>query len=151
MLTTNDNWSNIVCGNCKWFSVNADRKGFKSDCKRLDHKYLKFSKSCFESYNCGQFRGNICSDFYPAEWVKWLYDNWEDVKRQKKKKKKSDTIGLCLNGDFNIIYKVNAEDFYNNTFQNEDGNLKWLYKIYLKVCKKSVTGYKIVKEYNIDN
>lgn len=149
MNTNSEDWCRIFCGQCKWFNVNADREGFESTCKRLDHKHLRFAKPVFKSYDCGQFGGCcVCSDFYPNKSARWLYEHWEEVKKQIITYKENELIGLCVDGDFDTIYKVKVTDFYNNTFLNKDGTLKWVLKTYCKSSRKSPTGYEIIKEYN---
>lgn len=49
--------------------------------------------------------------------------------------KENVTIPFTLNGDTSIRYYVRYLDFYNNTFLNPDGTLKWIYKIYYKKAR----------------
>ena len=147
MNTTNEEYSTLQCGQCKWFNCNADRDGFESTCKRLDHKRLRFAKKVFASYDCGQFEKNICSDFYPAERCVWLLNHWEEVKSQIVPYNPNEVIFLNVDKDADVRYAVNALDFYNGTFINDDGSLKWIYKKYCVKCRDNVTGYKIVREY----
>lgn len=147
METTHEEWSTLQCGQCKWFKCNADMKGVESTCKRLDHKHLRFVKKLFRSYDCGQFERYVCSDFYPRKTSVWLLNHWEEVKDQIIPYKPNEVIYLNVDGDVDVRYAVNALDFYNGTFTNADGSLKWLFRKYCKQCRDSMMGYKIITEY----
>lgn len=142
----------LGCGDCKYCNPKADMVGIESNCKRLDHKHYQFAIPWFKSYDCGQRSGGICSDFEPNEWELWLYRHWKTEFKDIKHSKGSSTIpryvGLCIDKDQSVRYYVYADDFYNNTFKNTDGSLKWVYKQYYKRSKKSAIGYKLIKEYN---
>lgn len=148
MNTNCDEWLSLQCGHCIWFNAKADLSNVESQCKRLDHKHLRFAKKIFASYDCGQDQETICRDFSPKASILWLYKNWEKVKANIIPYGKDDIIYLNLDGNDDIRYGVRARDFYENTFQNEDGTLKWVCKKYMKRSKKSSTGYKIVTETN---
>ena len=146
MNTTNDNWCRIECGHCKWFRADADIK--ESTCKRLDHKHFRFAKKIFKCYDCGQRQGNICADFEPSNRAVWLKSHWKQVKLQLIPYKDTDVIHLNIDGNADVRYAIKAQDFYNNTFINSDGTLKWIYKCYVVKSRKAVTGYKTVYEYS---
>ena len=147
MFTTNENWLRLECGQCKYFKVNADMENVESTCKRLDHKHLRFAKKIFKSYDCGQWQTNTCADFEPNNGVLWLVKHWNEVKNQIIHYKDNDVIMLNIDGNADVRYAISAIEFYNNTFINADGSLRWLYKYYYKQCRSSTTGYKLVIEY----
>lgn len=147
MNTNCEEWCRIECGECKWFKVNADMDGIESTCKRLDHKHLRFAKKIFKSYDCGCFDINTCADFEPDEKkVPWLYNHWNEVKEQIIPYGEFACVELNIDGNTDVRYCVLGSDFYNNTFINEDGSLKWLYKYYQVPSRSSVTHYDIVYE-----
>lgn len=148
-------WCCLQCGECKHFQVDADRRD-DTTCKRLDHKSLQFAKSPFKSYDCGQFHSNICSDFEPNDIAKWLKEHWGGIDKWVSEYEEFEgqsffdnkfTV-LTLNGNNDVWYYVKRSDFFNNTFSNEDGSLKWVKRCYQKQTRKSPTGYTIVWEYN---
>ncbi len=147
MNTNCEEWCRIECGHCKWFKVNADMDGVKSICKRLDHKHLRFAKKIFKSYDCGCFDINTCADFEPDEKkVPWLYNHWDKVKEQIRPYGELTCVGLNVDGNTDVMYCVLGSDFYNNTFINEDGSLKWRYKCYSVPDRKSWSKYRTVYE-----
>ena len=146
MNTTNDNWSRIECGECKYFKVNADMQGVESTCKRLDHKHLRFAKKTFKCYDCGQWETHTCAAFEPKDGVVWLKEHWAEVKEQIIPYKENEVIFLNVDGDADVRYAVRATEFYNNTFKNTDGSLRWVYKYYYERSRKTSTGYKTVYE-----
>ena len=139
-----ENWSCLQHGQCKHFNINADRS--ESRCKRLDHKRIKFAKSWFKSYDCGQFRGVVCRDFEPADNCKWLKEHWISYDDYYQGEKPKGTVALCLNDDFSVRYKVSAEDFVNGTFTDTDGNLKWVEKEYYRISRKNPIRYNLIHE-----
>ena len=52
-----------------------------------------------------------------------------------------------VDGNTDVRYAIWANDFYNNTFTNKDGSLKWVYKYYQVPSRSSVTHYDIVYEH----
>lgn len=146
MFTNNENWLRLECGQCKYFKVNADMDNVESTCKRLDHKHLRFAKKLFKSYDCGQWQTNTCSDFEPNPGVVWLNQHWNEIKTQIIPYKENEVIFLNIDGNTDERYAIKATEFYNNTFHNKDGSLRWLYKYYCKKSRNKVTGYKIVYE-----
>ena len=144
----------LGCGDCKYCNPKGDMDNIESPCKRIDHKHLQFAVPWFKSYDCGQGSGGICSDFEPNEWQLWLYRHWKPEFKDKKYRKGSSilprTVALCIDKDQSVRYHVYAKDFYYNTFRNEDGSLKWIYKEYYKQSRKSPMGYKLVREYNCE-
>lgn len=143
-----DEWPSLQCGHCKWFNANADLSNVESQCKRLDHKHLRFAKKIFASYDCGKSQETICRDFIPQSGMLWLYKNWGNVKAAIIPYEENDIIYLNLDGNSDVRYGVRAIDFYENTFQNEDGSLRWVCKKYMKRDRKSITGYKLITETN---
>ena len=149
MFTNNDEWLRIECGHCKYFNVKADMEGVESTCKRLDHKHLRFAKKIFKCYDCGQTQTTTCADFEPGDIAVWLKDHWSEIDIIPYKD--TDVILLNVDGNADVRYAVKAIDFYNNTFLNTDGTLKWIYKYYSVQSRDSWTGYKTVYEYPSDN
>lgn len=139
MLTNCDEWCRIECGECKWFTSSADidYKGAESRCKRLDHKHLRFAKKIFSGYDCGYWDTNTCSDFEPHKGALWLYENWDKVKAQIIPYSDRQVILLNVDGNTDVRYAIKATEFYNNTFRNEDGSLRWLYKYYTVPRKRT--------------
>lgn len=128
----------LSCGMCKHHRVDADMDGVQSVCKRLDHKHFQFFKPDFSVYDCGQHKTLFCKDFEPGAEQVWLREHWESV---------DDFIlpyiryvGIVVDGDNSVIYRVPFSDFYNGTFVDEHGSLKWVQKVYRKggkiVCEK---------------
>lgn len=142
----------LGCGDCKYCNPSANMDSIESPCKRIDHKHIQFAVPWFKSYDCGQYSGGICSDFEPVEWKLWIYRHWKSEFKDEKYSKGSSTIpryvALCLDKEQSIRYYVNAKDFYNNTFRDANGSLKWIKRCYYKQSRKSPTGYKLVWEYN---
>lgn len=148
--------SHLGCGDCKYCDPKGDMDSIKSSCKRIDHKHYQFAVPWFKSYDCGQLGGGVCADFEPNEWELWLFRHWKPEFINKEygmmgSSCKPRTVSLCIDKNQSIRYHVYAEDFFNNTFKNEDGSLKWIYKEYYKRSKKSSIGYELVKEYNKEN
>lgn len=147
MKTTNDDWIRIECQHCLFHKSNADMENVQSTCKRLDHKHLRFAKPVFLSYDCGAFQINTCADFEPhPKRVPWLYNHWGEVKQQIIPYSDSTVISLNVDGDTETRWAIKALDFYNNTFLNNDGSLKWLYKYYTKQSRRNVIGYETYYE-----
>lgn len=139
-----DEWANLQHGQCKHFNVRADLPGVESTCKRLDHKHIKFAVPWFKSYDCGQFACHICKEFEPRDNCKWLQEHWDgkfiDCYAPE------GIVWLVLDGNTGVRYGVRAEDFFEGTFKNEDGSIKWVRKQYYKRSRKSPIGYELVME-----
>lgn len=118
--------------------------GFESRCKRLDHKVLRFSIPFFKSYDCD---GAICRDFRPSPSYKYFHDLWHDWYIKFYVPKEGKTLPLTIKGEGEVSFHVSYLDFFNNTFRNEDGSLKWLYREYYIQTKFSPFGYLLIKEY----
>lgn len=116
----------------------------QSQCKRLDHKTIQFRTPTFKSYDCS---GRICSDFRPSPNYKFFYNNWHDRYIRFYVPKEHETIALRVKGEDEVDYHVRYLDFFNDTFRNEDGSLKWLYREYYIQTKFSPFGYLLIKEY----
>lgn len=140
----------LGCGDCKHCNPKGDMDSVESPCRRIDHKHFQFAVPWFKSYDCGQQNGIVCRDFEPNEWSLWLFRHWNSAYLDEIYNRINDDkcIGLCIDKDQSIRYYVRQKDFFNNTFKNKDGSLKWIYKMYYKRSKESATGYKLVKEYN---
>ena len=145
-MSLRDEWCCLQHGQCKHFNGNSDRS--ESTCKRLDHKHFKFAKPWFKLYDCGQFQSHICRNFEPAEWCKYLHEHWTGYDDYYGDDKPKGTISLVIDNDFSVRYSVTMDDFVNNTFIDENGNLKWVEKTYYKVSRKSPIGYELVYERN---
>ncbi len=142
-MTVDEFWeacSYLNCRNCHWYG---------KKCKRIDHKHFSFSRPWFKSEDYTQGVSAVCRDFQPASYCVWLTKNWigwdEWVKGLIPN---PNTVGLCIDGDQSVRYHVSWTDFINNTFVDNDGNLKWVYKLYYRKTRKSPIGYKLVTEYN---
>ena len=150
-----DGWCCLQCGECKHFQVDADRRE-DTTCKRIDHKKIQFARPYFKSYDCGQFHSNICSEFEPNSIAKWLKEHWTGIytwisaweNDNKRSFFDNNYTVLTLNGDNSVRYYVKRADFFNGTFVNSDGSLKWVKKCYTKASRKSPTGYQVVWEQN---
>lgn len=145
-----DTCYHVGCGDCEFFRVNADRE--ESRCKRIDHKRIRFYVPWFKSYDCGQRSAVMCADFKPAKWHKYLYEHWTDpvdyaamgdINRIKDSKK---WVSLRIAND-PWVYRISAWDFWNNTFLEEDGSLKWASRWKYIRTRSSPTGYAIQWEY----
>lgn len=123
------------------------------DCKRIDHKIVRFAVPWFKSYDNGQFSGCICSEFEPAEycvyakahwagfdkeWAAWV-DQWLPYKNTNK------NIFFTLHGNTDVRYGVKLLDFvFGNMF---DGDiLKANEKVYYKRDKSNPIGYTLIHE-----
>lgn len=149
MYTNCDEWIRIECRHCKYFKINADMENVESTCKRLDHKHLRFAKKIFMSYDCGCCNINTCGDFEPDEKkVPWLYNHWNEVKKQIIPYGKNDYVALNIDGNADVRYLVRGADFYNNTFINKDGSLKWVSKYYSVRDLSRPSKQRTVCEYN---
>ena len=76
MSYTIEDCPHFMCRDCKYFKVNADRE--ESLCKRIDHKKVKFYKSPFSSYHCGEHH-IICHDFEPKHPEYADFQNWNGI------------------------------------------------------------------------
>ena len=157
-----DNWCHLGCGDCKYFQCDAERRE-DTTCKRIDHKHLQFAVPWFKSYDCGQHSAIKCADFEPASRCKWLCEHWVSIDdymadmrlieghnadRKLTKNGQVGYMGLCIDGDTSVRYYINGKDFYDNTFLNADGSLKWIKRCYYKQSRKSAFGYALVWEFN---
>lgn len=136
-----ENWNVLSCGQCKFCGA---------QCRRVDHKHVFFSKPFFFSYHEGRENKLVCHDFTPADYCRWLKEHWvsyEDYWDGEKPYRDTDTISLCLDGDFSVRYHVLASDFVRGTHLDPRGNPLWVEKIYYKINRKSPTGYELVHEY----
>lgn len=134
----------IRCFNCIHYNGLAHLPDRVSRCKRLDHKHVKFYTPWFKSYDCD---GPICADFQPDTLAKWLYRHWRPefirdyLKEYLAERPVNCHVPLILDGDRSVLYHVRYEDYFNGTFLNEDGSLKWVNRQFLrKVARKSSDG-----------
>lgn len=134
METNCDDWCEVNCRHCKYSRYTETFQNKKSiiqsECKRIDHNHIRFANPCFIVYDCGRNLSHCCSDFEPSPGLPWLYNHWDKINIMLPKE--NATIPFTLNGDTSIRYYVRYLDFYNNTFLNPDGTLKWIYKLYYK-------------------
>lgn len=136
-----DNWNVLNCSQCAHFGRH---------CKRVDHKHIMFSKPWFYSYHSGEDNKLVCRDFTPADYCRWLKDNWvsyDDYFSGEVPYRDRETIALCLDGDFSVRHHVLASDFIKGTHLDPEGNLRWVEKTYYKISRTSPTGYQLVHEY----
>ena len=151
----------ISCGQCIWFTPTANMDWVESSCKRLDHKKYQFAVPWFKSYDCGQYGGICCRDFSPRKDSVYLYNHWKgfddyfgEIKDTSAEiildnlRSTKGLIGLCVDKDQSVQYYVKSTDFINNTFLDEEGNLKWIKRCYYKQTRKSPLGYELIYEYN---
>ena len=139
-----EEWPALQHGDCIHFSVNSDRE--ESTCRRLDHKHLIFAQSPFKAYDCGQMQGLVCKEFEPKKICRWLYEHWDGIYGYFGEDfKLKGLVWLIVDGDESVRYGVAYEDFWDGTFLNPDGTLKWVEKMYYRRTKKEF-GYKLVRE-----
>ena len=100
----------FMCQDCKYFKVNADKE--ESLCKRIDHKKVRFHKSPFSSYHCGEHH-IICRDFEPkrpeyADFKTWegVDDYWNTYIKSWHNGKTPREICFHVGGDYSIDYYV---------------------------------------------
>ena len=109
----------LRCGECKYFKCNADQKDVESICKRLDHKVVKFSKSPFASYQCGEWNPPCC-DFEPKHPDYTDYQEWTSmeevypifVKAWLPYGKEPKYANFVIGNDFDIVFHVPYKLFY---------------------------------------
>ena len=150
-----EHWCHLECGNCKYFQVDADRRE-DTTCKRLDHKTFKLAVPYFKSYDCGQYHCNICSEFEPADYCKWLKEHWKSIdayiaeyeQAEHKSFFKNRYVSLTIGDDTLVRYYVKRKDYFDGNFINPDGSLKWVKRCFYRRSKSSPIGYKLVWEYN---
>jgi len=131
-----------VCNMCRHYDSKADLPGHESQCKRLDHKHLRFWKPWFKSYDCN---GPVCSDFTPAERCLFLYRHWKPEFNLPPED--DEKVALVVDGDREIMWHVRALDFFYGDHINEDGSLCWTDKVYYKQSKSNPIGYVCLQEY----
>lgn len=151
---TVDTVPHLCCRYCKFFNGKAHIKGQKSDCKRIDHKKVKFGKSPFMSYHCGE-NHTPCRDFEPANLQYADFKDWtcmDDVYPVFKEAwipygKPPEYLCFVLNDDFDVDYLVPYELFYNGGMI-KDGKLMAEYKRFTVRDKvdRGVQLYKLVYE-----
>lgn len=146
-----ENWYCLQCGQCRWFKPNAEQPTVESTCKRIDHKKFRFAVPWFKSYDCGRSHGIVCRDFEPDFWCKWLREHWVSYDDYYQGDKPKGLVWLTINDDTSVRYGVWAEDFVNNTFLDEKGELKWVQKKYYKKSRTSPTGYILTTEWRDNN
>lgn len=148
METNCEDWCSVSCKHCKYSQYTEmfhDKKTIiQSECKRIDHNHIRFAKPFFIVYDCGRMLTHCCSDFEPSSGNPWLYNHWGEIDIILPKE--NATIPFTLDGDTSTWYYVRYLDFYNNTFLNTDGTLKWVYKMYYKKVRNTL-GYVLMREY----
>lgn len=130
-----DEWCFLHCGDC----IYSGRK-----CKRIGGTNISFYKPWFAVASYGR----PCRDFSPIPDWKWLYEHWDgfdDYYSQAEDYYKRD-VCLVLDNNFDILYRVRWEDWINNTFLDDNGELKWIKKSYYKRTREGL-GFKLVHEY----
>ena len=134
-----DNWSHISCKDCKYYSC-------KDDCyckKRLDHKKYRMAQPWFVTVYDYDF--HICSEFEATDRYPWLYNNWK--KEFTENYYSDELMGIIINGNRDIRYMVRVKDYFYNTLFDENGELKWVKKMYYKKSKSSPIGYELIREF----
>jgi hypothetical protein len=148
-LETNcDDWYEVNCRHCKYSQYTETFQNKKSiiqsECKRIDHNHIRFANPCFIGHACGGNLSRCGSDFEPSPGLPWLYNHWDKIDIMLPKE--NAVIPFTLDRDTSIWYYVKYLDFYNNTFLNPDGTLKWAYKMYYKKAR-NILGYGLMREY----
>ena len=147
-----DECCHVGCGSCEYWDPAADMENRTSRCRRLDHKHVQFAKPWFKSYDCGGSSAIMCADFKPRERCRYLKAHWTSPLDYAargdsgKIKNANGGVWLCLDGDQGIRYQVTWWDFWNGTFIEQDGSLRWKQKQYYKRSWKSPIGYELVTE-----
>lgn len=133
---------NYRCRDCRFHREN---------CKRIDHKTVKFAVPWFKSYDCDF--GTVCSDFLPKEYMKYACEHWTEfdeywgvlVDQWLPYKNTNILVYFTLHDDTSIRYGVPLLDYvYGNMI--EDGVLKAVEKMYYKQSRNSPIGYKLIRE-----
>lgn len=136
-----ENWSYLSHSMC----ANAGPNCKRIDYTRQDEKRIRFVQHIYLAEG-GPSDRCICRDFEPKPGYVWLYQHWtgfddcfdrEDLKRY---------VYLTVGGDTSIRYRVRWEDFANNDFLDENGDLKWVTKEYYRISRKSPIRYELIKE-----
>ena len=139
-----DTAPHLRCIDCAFFNIRADLPGEVSQCKRIDHKLIRFAVPWFKSYDCN---GPICADFKPrnpeyADLRNWTnYDDWAMAREHRL----SGFIWFTINNDTHIRYGVPVRLFVYGGMV--DGSiLKATRKRYYKRSRKSPIGYELITE-----
>ena len=148
-----DNYYFVGCGSCVHFKANADMDGVKSECLRLDHKFIKFAVPWFKSYDCGQHSAIMCEDFYPND-SSGLKDHWTtpldyaaggDIERIRNAR---GGVWVTVGGNTSVRYMIPWIIFWKLPI-GIDENYEpsgWTRKQYYKRDSNSPTGYRLVTE-----
>lgn len=120
------------------------------DCKRIDHKTIKFAVPWFKSYDGDYWV--VCSDFRPAAYMKYANAHWtcfEDywkgyVEQWLPYSNINVNVYFTLHNDTSIRYGVPLMDFVNGTMIEGD-ILKAVEKMYYKQTRSGF-GYKLIRE-----
>ena len=150
-MYTEENCPNIHCSCCKYYKSNAELENVKSECKRVDHKKIRFYKPWFATYDCGS-KHIPCNDFVPKhpeyeDFKEWTnFDDFWKVycKTWLPKKEENSSVAFFINGDESTMFSVKLKDFIDGSFI-KDGILNAYEKAYYKQTKSGF-GYKLVKE-----
>ena len=135
----------VGCGHCKFFNVKASHPDVTGECKRLDHKVLKFAAPWFKSYDCGQSSAIICHEFEPKKLCKWLYAHWLGTDAYVGEIPPKERLWFTIGKDTSVRYAASLKEFYDGTFM-EEGSLRCYGKMYYKRSRKSQIGYELIRE-----
>lgn len=122
----------ISCRDCK--------KRISENCEIL--KKIELARPWFACKESA--KGCICKEYEPEEHRKLLKKYWRSTDIYIKGYNKRD-VPVCKIGDQSVRYFVNFWDFYNGNLFDKNG-LKWIYKRYYKISRKSPIGYELITE-----
>lgn len=141
-----DDYPNLHCKDCKFYKCNAECDNVISECKRADHKHIKFYHPWFVSYNCGEVH-HICNDFEPKhpDWNYMKEYKGIDDYLNKFPIKESDITWFWIDGNTEIEYGVPTMAFWDGSMM-KDGELNATKMRYYKKSKieHGVQLYKLV-------
>lgn len=112
-------------------------------CRIFEDGRLQFSRPWFASVSDGP----ICKKFYPNGINVWLRRYWRGIDVFVKNRRNASVTGFFLDGNEDVTYYCRWKDYYNNDLWDEDGNLKWISKIYYRQSRTSPTGYSMKIEF----
>lgn len=123
----------LSCANCAHRNREVGNT-IESHCKRIDG-----IDTAITGLSTSQIAKDIlCSDFEPDDIKKWMYRHWQPEFLPLPEENKY--VPLRIKDDV-THYAVAYTDFYHNTFKNDDGSLKWVFKMYRNKDNKRIVEY----------
>lgn len=132
----------LMCGMCKYF---------RTHCKRNDESNrVQFSWPFFASKNCSGENRMICRDYVPADYCKYIKENYPgydeyiknpDVQREIKNLR---YVSFFVGDNTDVAYYVKTSDYINGTMWDGD-TFKAFEKVYYVRTPKKGFGYKLVR------